>query len=127
MGGLELGWVEGLWGKNPDPQTATIALGHLIGWSSHLETPQQGQPDLAKGRPPFPGSHLLLGWPGKSSKRQGLTSCGSEVTACSIPSPKPLSAHLASFGFPNPFPKFFAETRCQWSAVATRGGPVARE
>lgn len=60
MGGLELGWEEGLWGKNPNPQTTTIAVGHLLGWNSHLEIPQQGQPDLAKVRPPFPEPQLLL-------------------------------------------------------------------
>lgn len=35
VGGLELGRVEGLRGKNRDPQTATIALGHPMGWNSH--------------------------------------------------------------------------------------------
>lgn len=130
MGGLELGWVEGLWGKNPDPQTATIALGHLIGWHSPLEIPQQSQPDLAKVRLPFPEPQLLLGFwpPGKSNMRQGLTSCRREVTL-PIPSlpPSPSVPIQQVLAFPTLFPKFLAGTGCQWSAVATRGGPVARE
>lgn len=49
-------------GQEPRPADSHNCSGPLIGWNSHLEILQQGQPDLAKVRLPFRELQLLLGF-----------------------------------------------------------------
>lgn len=119
----------GAMGQEPRPADSH----HCSGPPDRLEQPPRNPPARparpGQGQASLPRTTAAAGLlpPGKSSKRQGLTSCRSEVTL-PIPSlpPSPAVPIQQVLAFPTPFPKFFAGTRCQWSAVATRGGPVAR-